>query len=254
MASKVIIVTGASRGIGLAVAKYLIDASHKVLLVSRTDSQMAALKKQYPSQVEYMTADLSNLETAPKVTELAVKAFGRLDGLVINHGVLSPMTTIADANLADWQQIYAANLFSAVALSKAAIPLLRQTKGRIIFTSSGAALHAYQSWGAYGSSKAAMNSLAQHLGAEEKDIVTVAIGPGRCDTDMQVEVRDAGKSAMATDAHQDFVKAFEAGKLNKPEWPGHVIAQLALTASPDLSGKYFSWNAPEMAAYRSDSK
>lgn len=116
-----------------------------------------------------------------------------------------------------------------------------------------------------------MNSLAQHLGAEEKDIVTVAIGPGRCDTDMQVEVRDAGKSAMATDAHQDFVKAFEAGKLNKPEWPGHVIAQLALTASPDLSGKYFSyvtfplrgpsstdhhgrWNAPEMAAYRSDSK
>lgn len=67
MASKVIIVTGASRGIGLAVAKYLIDASHKVLLVSRTDSQMAALKKQYPSQVEYMTADLSNLEVSPYV-------------------------------------------------------------------------------------------------------------------------------------------------------------------------------------------
>lgn len=62
MASKVIIVTGASRGIGLAVAKYLLDASHKVVLVSRTQKELEAIKAQYPSQVQFLAADLTDTE------------------------------------------------------------------------------------------------------------------------------------------------------------------------------------------------
>lgn len=62
MASKTIIVTGAGRGIGLAVSQYLLQKSHKVVLVARTESELEALKKQYPSQVEYLAADLTNFE------------------------------------------------------------------------------------------------------------------------------------------------------------------------------------------------
>lgn len=62
MTSKTIIVTGAGRGIGLAISKYLLQKSHKVVLVARTQSDLEALKKQYPTQVEYLTADLADFE------------------------------------------------------------------------------------------------------------------------------------------------------------------------------------------------
>jgi len=62
MSPKVIIVTGASRGLGLAIAQYLLRASHNVVLVSRTQTELENLKKQYPSQVEYLAADLTKFE------------------------------------------------------------------------------------------------------------------------------------------------------------------------------------------------
>ena len=62
MASKVVIVTGASRGIGLAVAEYLLKNEHKVVVVSRSKEPLQALKDKYPSQVEYIAADLTNFE------------------------------------------------------------------------------------------------------------------------------------------------------------------------------------------------
>lgn len=62
MSSKTIIVTGAGRGIGLAISQYLLQKSHKVVLVARTQSELEALKKQYPSQVEYLAADLTDFQ------------------------------------------------------------------------------------------------------------------------------------------------------------------------------------------------
>ncbi len=56
------------------------------------------------------------IQVAPKLVELAVQTFGKLDGIVINHGVLSPMKRIVDSNIQDWKHIYDANIFSAVAL------------------------------------------------------------------------------------------------------------------------------------------
>lgn len=88
------------------------------------------------------------------------------------------------------------NFFSAVSISKAAIPLLRESRGRIILTSSGAAVSAYATWGAYGSSKAALNHLASTLANEESDIVTVAIRPGIVDTEMQRDIREKHNTVM----------------------------------------------------------
>ena len=123
--------------------------------------------------------------------------------------------------------------------AKAAIPELRKTKGRIVVVSSGASLRGYASWGAYGSSKAAVNSLVQHLAVEEPDITSVAVAPGRVDTDMQKEIREQGaQGGMDPKVHATFVDAFEAGILYPPEKPGEVIAKLALEAQPTLSGTY----------------
>lgn len=133
---------------------------------------------------------------------------------------------------------HADNHLLLLAQIKAAIPELRKNHGRVIFMSSGAALKGYTAWGAYGSSKAAMNSLCQHLAVEEPDVVAVAVSPGRVDTDMQRVIRDTGKGVMADNDYAGFKDAFEEGSLIKPEWPGEVIARLALEAKHDLSGKY----------------
>ncbi len=66
MVSKVIIVTGASRGIGLAVASFLLKASHKLVLVSRSPDQMKTLKEEFPTQVEYLAADMTLPQVSPR--------------------------------------------------------------------------------------------------------------------------------------------------------------------------------------------
>lgn len=121
---------------------------------------------------------------------------------------------------------------------RAAIPELRKTKGRIIMTSSGAAVHAYSGWGAYSASKAALNSLAMALEAEESSIVTVAIRPGTVDTDMQVLIRGEHGEAMNPKDRERFADLKNNNKLLPPETPGNVIARLSLSATSDLSGKF----------------
>ncbi|KAM7221062.1 hypothetical protein V8F06_003624 [Rhypophila decipiens] len=249
MPSKVIIVTGASRGIGLAIATCLLKESHNVVLVSRSENELQKIKDEFPSQVVYLAIDLTVPEAASRVTELAIQSYGRIDGIVINHGVLSPIARISDVSVQELKALFDANFFSAVAIAKAVIPHLRASEGRMIFTSSGAALKGYAAWGAYGSSKAALHSLAQHIAVEE-DIVAVSVSPGRVDTDMQKEIREKGSTAMAEKDYAGFVTAFDEGKLNKPEWPAEVMARLSLEAKPELSGKYLVWNAPELVEYR----
>ncbi len=133
--------------------------------------------------------------------------------------------------------------------TKETIPHLRTSKGRIVFVSSGAATSAYTSWGAYGSSKAALNSLARHVAVEEPDITAVAVSPGRVDTDMQKELREKG-TEMAKGDYEIFKSDFEEGKLVKPEQSGGVIARLSVDAKRELSGRYFKWDASELAEYR----
>ncbi|XXH03124.1 hypothetical protein Hte_009517 [Hypoxylon texense] len=250
MSSKVFIVTGASRGLGLAVAQLLIQASHKVFLVARTGKDLQALKAEHTSSVDFMAADLADLKVAPKVIDSTLKAFGRIDGIVVNHGVLSPITRIFESSAEDWRHAYDINVFSAVALIKEAIPELRKSKGRVIFVSSGAAFGAYAGWGSYGTSKAALTHLCAHLAVEEPSITSVAISPGKVDTEMQKQIRDDGKTGMAPEIHASFVDEHETGKLLDPRKPGGVIAKLADGATSNLNGKHFRWNAAELASFQ----
>jgi len=205
-----------------------------------------------PALAQHLQAH-KTYQVGPKVVSLALKAFSRIDALIINHGTLSPVTRIADSDPKEWRAAYDVNFFSAVAFVspspsdswhgklslqiKPAIPPLRQTHGRIILTSSGAAMGTYSTWGAYGSSKAALNHLAMTLAVEEPVVTTVAIRPGVVDTEMQVEVR--GHNSVMDEKDTDkFRSLFEKGELLKPEQPGDVMAKLAVGAGRELSGKF----------------
>ncbi|QPG96747.1 hypothetical protein C2857_005155 [Epichloe festucae Fl1] len=231
MPNKVIIVTGASKGLGAAITKFLLSQSHKLVLAARSAEPLESLKRAHPGQVEY------------------IAAFGQLDGLVLNHGLLVS-EKFEKTSIDAFKTLYDVNVFSCLAMAQAAIPEIRKTKGCILWVSSGAARRAYQGWSAYGSSKAALNSLSTHLAFEEKDITSVAVEPGRVDTDMQGQIRSSGQDSMDRTQYDTFIDAFERGQLLKPEQPGNVIARFVARPNKDLSGHNLSWNSPELASYQ----
>ncbi|KAL1610235.1 hypothetical protein SLS60_001900 [Paraconiothyrium brasiliense] len=240
---RVIILTGASRGIGLAAAHHLLSQSHKLVLVSRTASALTQLRDQYGTdKVEVVAGDLSDFAITEKAVQVAHDRFGRIDGLIINHGSLDPVKKVADSSAEEWSKAFDINVFSAVNLIQAALPSLRKTQGRIIITSSGAAVSAYQGWGAYGAGKAVLNHLALTLAVEEPDVTTISIRPGVVDTDMQREIRELHNKTMSDEDAAKFAGLKTNGGLLKPEQPAHVIAKLAVAGGKDLSGKFLSWN------------
>ncbi|KAI1496613.1 hypothetical protein F5X99DRAFT_399804 [Biscogniauxia marginata] len=206
----------------------------------------------WPLQIPASTqipADLT-CETAPQIVESALKAFGKIDGIVINHGVLQPLTRLFESDVEEWRRAYDINVFSAVALLKEAIPELRKTSGRVVFISSGAAFSATVAWGSYGTSKAALTHLCAHLAVEEPSITSVALSPGKVDTEMQKAIREDGKKGMKPEVHANFVKEHETGRLLRPDEPGTVIAKLVVGATSDMSGKHYRWNSHELADYQ----
>ncbi|KAM5367585.1 hypothetical protein ACJZ2D_009953 [Fusarium nematophilum] len=249
MASKVFIVTGASKGIGAAITRYLLGQSHKVVITARSSEPLEGLQKSHPDQVQFIARDMVEPEMATKLTDLAVSSFGKIDGMVINHGLLLPKR-FADTTIDEWKQVYDINVFSGIALAKAALDELRKSKGCIVWVSSGAAAKPYAAWSNYGSSKAVYNSISAHIALEEPDITSVAIAPGRVDTEMQGVLRSQGKDTMDKAQYDTFAEAKEKGTLLKPEQPGHVMAKFVADPLKDLSGKFFTWNSPEVAAYQ----
>ncbi len=107
-----------------------------------------------------------------------------------------------------------------------------------MLTSSGAALNAYSTWGAYGSSKASLNHLAMTLRNEEPDIVAVAIRPGTVDTDMQTSLRDQYAEHMDPEDKAKFANLKKNGQLLRADQPGNVMARLALDVPIKFSGQF----------------
>ncbi|GLB33882.1 putative NAD-P-binding protein [Lyophyllum shimeji] len=248
----VVLITGASRGIGLAVTRHLLKTFNtRVVALARTQTpELLALSS---DDLLIVPCDVTNESDLKDAIHGAEKAYKHIDGLVLNAGTLDPVEPIGgEAPLSAWKQHFDVNFFSAVTALKASLPALRRSEleGKVVFVSSGAAVKGSVAWGAYSASKAALNSLCRTLAVEEPDIVSVALRPGMVDTDMQAILRTKGGSTLSQEDHEKFVKAYNEGKLVKPEEVGHVIAALALRAEPVLSGRFVSWDSEECTPYR----
>ncbi|KAF2086650.1 NAD(P)-binding protein [Saccharata proteae CBS 121410] len=249
-AGKVIILTGASRGIGLAVAHFLLQKQCNLVVVARSREPLDRLRNEYPGQVQVLSGDLADFSLGKKAVDLALDAWSKLDGLIVNHGVLDPVKRIADADPEEWRKAFDVNVFSAVAMVKAALPSLRSSKGRIVLTSSGASTTSYSTWGSYGASKAVLNHLAQTLKNEEPDVTTMSIRPGVVDTAMQADLREIHTNVMDPKDAEKFRGLKSSGALLRPEQPGNVMARLVLDAPKELSGAFLNWNDHTLAEYQ----
>jgi NADP-dependent 3-hydroxy acid dehydrogenase YdfG len=181
---KTALVTGASGGIGAAVAKALAP-THVVWLGGRDASKLRALADELPDARPW-PVDLLDLPSfAP-----ATAAVEQVDVVVHCAGMIE-LVPLAHTSPELWRQTFELNVVAPAELTRVLLPKLRAARGHVVLINSGAGLRVQPNWGSYGASKFALKAYAEGLRAEEPDIRVTTVFPGRTDTEMQRGVRDA---------------------------------------------------------------
>ena len=179
------LITGAGRGLGLALARALLSDGWRVIVDARRTAHLAALTDSGAVVVPGDVTDPAHRDALAA----AVSGPGRLDLLVNNASELgpSPLPRLADIPLAAARRVFETNVLAPLALTQLFLPLLRASRGTVLNISSDAAVEAYEGWGGYGSSKAALDQLTAVLAAEEPELAVYSVDPG----DMRTEMHQA---------------------------------------------------------------
>ncbi len=183
------VVTGATRGIGLAVAELLHERGHDLVLAGRNAEALAELEKRLPGS-RSLVVDLR----APEGIEPAVAGLGplpSLDGLVHSAGAIE-LGEIAKTPYQVWQDLLTVNLVAVAELTRVLLPALRAARGHVVFVNSGSGLRAKPEWGAYAASKHGLRALADALREEEhvNGIRVTSVYLGRVATEMQRKIHE----------------------------------------------------------------
>jgi NAD(P)-dependent dehydrogenase (short-subunit alcohol dehydrogenase family) len=222
------IITGASRGLGRALADDLGRAGWRVVADARTADDLATAAKSWPDAVA-LAGDVADPDHRRALVEAAGE---RIDLLVLNASSLgpSPLPPLSAYDLDALRSVLETNTVAPLALAQAALPALRAAGGRVLAISSDAAVEGYPGWGGYGASKAALDQLARVLAAEERRLRVYAVDPGD----------------MRTQMHAD---AFPGEDISDRPEPETVVPALRRLVTGDLpSGRYTASALLEVSA------
>ncbi|MFP3881604.1 MAG: SDR family NAD(P)-dependent oxidoreductase [Actinomycetota bacterium] len=181
------IVTGASRGLGLATSRALASRGWTVIMNARDPDPLQAAAEQVQG-ARAVTGDVADPELRQQLIQAATVA-GGLDLLMNNASFLgpSPQPRIDNYPLDTLRCVYEVNVLAPFALTQAALPMLRQRRGALVNVTSDAGTEPYEGWAGYGSSKAALDQFSNILAAEEPDIRVYRFDPGDMNTRMHQE-------------------------------------------------------------------
>lgn len=245
----VIVVTGASRGLGAAIARAAAQLDAAVVLAARSREPLERMAGEIEAAGGHalaVPADVGQEAGCRAVIRSALDRFGTIHALVHNSGLLDPIAFLNAAEWQAWERNWAVNVLGPVLLTRLALPALRENHGRVITISSGVAERVEQGWGAYSVSKAAVNHFTRILAGEEPAITALAVRPGVVDTDMQARIREQGQAGMPPENHRRYLQLKEQGRLLPPEVPARALACLALFAPPEFSGSFIGWDDPRV--------
>ena len=187
--TKTILITGASRGLGLALARRLARENWTLIIDARgaEDLETARTELAQQTRVIALPGDVSGEEHRQALAEAAHEA-GGLDALVNNASILgpSPQPQLLDYPIGVLEEVYRTNAFAPLALVQSLRNELKPG-ARIINVTSDAAVEPYEGWGGYGSSKAALEQLSAILAAENPSLRVYRVDPGDMPTQMQGE-------------------------------------------------------------------
>jgi NAD(P)-dependent dehydrogenase (short-subunit alcohol dehydrogenase family) len=218
----VAVITGASLGLGRALAHGLADRGWSLVLDARHPDPLRLAAAALPGGPHRVLP--GDVTDAGHLAELVAAAedLGGADLLVNNASTLgaSPLPRLADLDPATYLRILEVDVVAPVALAAALLPQLRARRGRILNISSDAAVEAYETWGGYGSAKAALDQASRVLAAEEPDVRVHAVDPGD----------------MRTAMHQD---AYPGEDISDRPLPESVVpGLLELVEGDHPSGRY----------------
>ena len=216
------VITGASRGLGRALAVELSSRGWDLIVDARDDTALHAAMDGLEGITE-IPGDVSDGGHRAELVR-AVHRLGGLDLLVNNASLLgpSPQPTLDRYPLEVLNRVYEVNTFAPLALVQVLLPVLIQSHGTVVNVTSDASVEAYEGWGGYGSSKAALDHMTAILGAEQPDLHVYAFDPGD----------------MRTAMHQEAFPDEDISDRPEPETVVPAFMQLIETRPP--SGRYRS--------------
>jgi NAD(P)-dependent dehydrogenase (short-subunit alcohol dehydrogenase family) len=181
------IITGASRGLGLALARALAANEWALVLDARGAPELERVAREL-GQITEVAAITGDVRDESHRRALVAAAGETIDALVNNASVLgpSPQPALASYPLGEFERVYQANVFAPLALVQRALPRLADG-GAIVNVTSDAAVEPYEGWGGYGSSKAALEQLTAILAAEHPSVRVYAVDPGDMRTQLHQE-------------------------------------------------------------------
>ncbi|KAJ1949521.1 hypothetical protein EC988_004739 [Linderina pennispora] len=245
---KVVIVTGASKGIGRSAAQHLLSQGVCVVGVARTASALTELQSS-SSQFIGVTGDIIDNSVQDRAVGVA-RSLGDIVGIVNNAAIVSPTGPILEATTEQWQRILGINLLAPLALTAKCIEDLKRNKGNVINVTSSTSQAPVPAFGPYGVTKVSLNYVSKAISVEYPEITCLAFYPGVVDTDMNQDAIDAVTRYAASGNGGDMSGATK--KLAHPisaDLPGRIIANLALRASHELTGQYYVYSDSAMAPY-----
>jgi 3-oxoacyl-[acyl-carrier protein] reductase len=231
---EVIIVTGASRGIGAATALGLSKQGAKVILAARSRESLESVKQTIHAgggNAIAVSCDVTNYSDIENVVKVTLEQFGRVTALINNAGVIEPLARLEESDARAWERAISINLVGAYNCVRAVLPhFYKQGRGVIVNLSSGAAFRALVGMSAYCVSKAGLAMLTKAIAVEARGhgVAVYGFAPGRVDTDMQTSVRAAGINELSRTPREELFTANEVAK---------ALAWLCANAPQDLNGQ-----------------
>jgi NAD(P)-dependent dehydrogenase (short-subunit alcohol dehydrogenase family) len=224
------IVTGASRGLGLATARTLSADGWTLIIDGRDAQALNTATDTLGARTTALPGDVADPDHRQDLLDQASR-LGGLDLLVNNASMLgpSPQPNLDFYPLDVLRRVYEVNVVAPLALTQMALPLLRKRRGIVINVTSDAATESYEGWGGYGSSKAALNQWTNILAAEEPELSVYRFDPGDMNTRMHQEAFP-GEDISDRPPPEDSVPALMALIESRPISGAYQVGQVLLTS------------------------
>ncbi len=206
LTNRTVLVTGASRGLGRALAIALARAGAEVVAVARSRGPLLELVSMLRTEglrAHAIDADVGAPDAAARIAGAAAAMAGPIDVVIHDASALGPvpLAPLADTSDAEFEEALRVNLVASFRLTRALVgAMVQRGEGTIVHISSDAAVEAYPTWGAYGASKAALDHLSRTWAAELEGtgVRSFAVDPGEMDTKMHADaIPDADPATLA---------------------------------------------------------